>query len=635
MIGAHKGTAMPVSRKLVAVVAADVVGYSRLMERDEAGTHERLRALTRDLIAPKIAERGGRTVKTSGDGMLLEFPSATSALRCAVDVQREMGARNLYLAPEERIEFRIGINLGDIIVEGDDIVGEGVNVAARLETLAEPGGICVAEAVFLQARRDLGVEFVDAGEKQVKNISKHIHVYHVVLGKGPGASGAAPAPNARRFGMSRKSVAVATGVLLFAVVMAAVWRVLPHPGVAGNAAGEAPTHSVMIVPFVGAAGDAALEGTAARLTADITRALGDSMPDMRVAPVPVAANIAAKTTDARAMGREANVRYLIQGDLLPTGTQIAATLRLVDTRDGRQIQTERRVIERSGLEDREPLIRQLTYAARVMLTDAILRAMPKPGSETTAQDFVDRSRALTIDDPVARAREMRRLADQAIRLDPKLAGAWTQRVISNVDLFENDFTVDRERILAEADADSLRAVTLDPRDPSAWWARAFVLGYVGNLDAAFAANDRAHDIDPTRFSPVILRGWLYLSAGKPSEALKVVDSLQVALGTMHSELQAMACAAHLALGAYEEAIAACDRAAASDASWFIFANLTAAYAMRGNTEKAAQAKARLLKVQPAFTIGRYEAKSFSSIPAALALDKAHLIAGLRKAGVPE
>jgi adenylate cyclase len=174
---------MPVSRRLVAVVVADVVGYSRLMERDEAGTHERLRKLRDELIDPKIAEHGGRIVHTSGDGMLLDFPSATSALRCAVEVQRELGARNLYVAADEKIELRVGINLGDIIVEGDDILGDGVNVAARLETLAEPGGICVASAVWEQVHEDLGVEFVDSGEQHVKNISKPIRVYRVAPGK--------------------------------------------------------------------------------------------------------------------------------------------------------------------------------------------------------------------------------------------------------------------------------------------------------------------------------------------------------------------------------------------------------------------------------------------------------------------
>ena len=628
---------MPVTRRLAAVVVADVVGYSRLMERDEAGTHGRMRELRERLFDPKVVEHGGRTVKTTGDGMLLEFPSATSAMRCAVEVQREMGAHNLYVTPDERIELRVGINLGDIIVEGDDIIGDGVNVAARLEALAEPGGISVSSAVLEQVHEDLGVEFVDSGEQHVKNISKPVHVFRVVLGKGLGVREAVPAPaqNARRFRMSHRTVAAAGGALLLVISIAAIWRVLVHPGAGGNAAGDTPVHSVMIAPFVTAPGDVALEQAAAPLSAEITRSLGASMPDMRVTPADAAAVIVAKSTDARSAGREASVRYLIRGDLLPTGTQVAATLRIVDTRDGKEVQTERRLINRTALDDQEALIRQLTYSARVMLREAISRTIPKSGGETSAQDLVDRSRALAIGDPVARAREVRRLADQAIRLDPNLADAWTQRALSNVDAFENDFTVDRGRVLAEADADSLRAVTLGPRDPSAWWIRALVLGYVGNLDAALAAADRAHDIDPTRFTPVILRGWLYLAAGKPSEALKVVDSLQGALGTMHSESQSMACAAHVALGAYDDAITACERAAASDDTWSIFANLAAAHALRGDGAKASQAKAKLLQVRPDFTIARYEAKRFSASQEAIERDRTHLIAGLRKAGVPE
>ena len=559
---------MAVNRKLVAIVVADVVGYSRLMERDEAGTHERLRTLHNELIAPKIALHGGRTVKTSGDGMLLEFPSATSALRCGVEIQREMGARNLYVPTDQRIEFRIGINLGDIIVEGDDILGNGVNVAARLEALAEPGGICVASAVRDQVQEDLDVEFVDLGEHLVKNISKSIHVLQVVLVTGLGAQGVPPAsaPNIRRTGTARWLAAGAVGIVVLAIVIAAAWRILPHPNTPERGAGEAPPHSVMIAPIVGAVSDATLEGAAARLTVELARAVGDSMPDTRVTPAAAAAVIAAKTADARASGVQANVRYLIQGDLLPTGTQVAVTLRLVDTRDGRQIQTERQVFERTALDEHEVLIRRLAYSTRIMLTDAILRAMPKPGEERSAQDFVDRSHAVTITDPVARA---------------------------------------------------------------------VVLGYLGRLDAAFAANDRAHNIDPTRFSPIILRGWLYLSAGKPMEALESVDSMQAALGNMAAEPQSIACAAHVAMGAYDKAIAACERAAASDDSWNIFANMTAAFAMLGEATKASQAKAKLLQVRPDFTIARFEAKKFSSSPEMIERDRTHLLAGLRKAGVPE
>src|SRR5947207_4696714 len=227
---------MSVSRRFVAVVVADVAGYSRLMERDEAGTHQRLRALLAELIAPKIAEHGGRTVHTSGDGMLLEFPSATSALRCAVEIQREMGVRNLYVAPEERIAFRLGINLGDIIVEGDDIIGDGVNVAQRLETLAEPGGISVASAVWEQVHEDLGVEFVDSGEQHVKNISKPIRVFRVALGKGTAAkaalAGVAPAAAAKRF-TGRHIAMIVGAIAVLALIGVGISQWLQRSGIAG------------------------------------------------------------------------------------------------------------------------------------------------------------------------------------------------------------------------------------------------------------------------------------------------------------------------------------------------------------------------------------------------------------------
>ena len=177
-------TSTPVARRLAAIVIADVVGYTRLMESDEAGTHARLREIRDNVTDPRIAEFGGRIVKTAGDGMLVEFPSATAALRCAVDVQREMGHRNLYVADDAKIEFRFGINLGDILIDGDDIAGDGVNVTSRLETLAEPGGICIGSTVYEQVHGDPGFGFVDMGEQQVKNIARPIRAYRVTLGKG-------------------------------------------------------------------------------------------------------------------------------------------------------------------------------------------------------------------------------------------------------------------------------------------------------------------------------------------------------------------------------------------------------------------------------------------------------------------
>src|SRR5216683_2295116 len=166
-------------RKLAAILAADVVGYSRLMGADEEGTLARLRAHRRTLIDPKIKEHHGRIVKTTGDGILVEFASAVDAVRCAVEIQRGMADRNAGVPPERRIDFRVGINLGDIIVEDNDIFGDGVNIAARLEALAEPGGICVGRAARDQVRDKLGFTFEDMGEQAVKNIARPIHAYRV------------------------------------------------------------------------------------------------------------------------------------------------------------------------------------------------------------------------------------------------------------------------------------------------------------------------------------------------------------------------------------------------------------------------------------------------------------------------
>src|SRR5213595_1818695 len=168
-----------VERRLAAILAADVAGYSRLMGVDEEGTLARLKALRRELADPKIKEHRGRIVKTTGDGLLVEFASVVDAVRCAVEVQREMAARNAGVSEDKRIQFRIGINLGDIIKDGRDIYGDGVNVAARLEALAEPGGICVSRVVRDQVRDKLAFSFEDAGEQRVKNIARPLRVYHV------------------------------------------------------------------------------------------------------------------------------------------------------------------------------------------------------------------------------------------------------------------------------------------------------------------------------------------------------------------------------------------------------------------------------------------------------------------------
>jgi len=224
-----------VERRLTAILAADVAGYSRLMGADEEGTLARLKAHRRDLADPKISERRGRIVKTTGDGMLVEFASVVDAVRCAVEIQREMAERNADVPSDQRIEYRVGINVGDIIIDAGDIFGDGVNVAARLEALAEPGGICVNRIVRDQVRDKLDIAFEDLGEQQVKNIARPVRAYRVLTDGAARIAAAVAPPTGRR--VPRWEIAAGIAVVVgLAAGAAAVWRL--HP--AQPAAGPAP-----------------------------------------------------------------------------------------------------------------------------------------------------------------------------------------------------------------------------------------------------------------------------------------------------------------------------------------------------------------------------------------------------------
>jgi class 3 adenylate cyclase len=278
----------PITRRLAAIVVADVVGFSRHMERDDAGTLARLREIREQLIDSKISVYGGHVVKTAGDGMLIEFGSADAALHCAVDVQRAMAARNESLAADERIEFRIGINLGDIIIDGNDIAGDGVNVAARLEALAEPGGICVSGSVREQVHGNVDVGFDDIGEQQVKNIMRPIRVYRVTEGQqkvgADETSGALPKSKMVALGASVLRPAwrwAALAVVLVGVVGVLVWLGRPITS-GGRSPMEPPAMSVEIMSFSALANDAAASRLAETLPRELTAVLVASYHYIRV-----------------------------------------------------------------------------------------------------------------------------------------------------------------------------------------------------------------------------------------------------------------------------------------------------------------------------------------------------------------
>src|SRR6266852_3223458 len=284
-----------VERRLAAILAADVAGYSRLMGADEEGTLAALKAIRRELGDPKIAEHRGRIVKTTGDGLLVEFPSVVDAVRCAVELQREMSERNAAIPTERRIEFRIGINLGDIIIEEQDIYGDGVNVAARLEALAEPGGICVSRVVRDQVRDKVDFGFEDLGEQQVKNIARPVRVYRIPL-----------AETARR-------------------------RVpLPLP--------DKP--SLAVLPFQNMTGGAEQDYFVDGIVEEITTAIS-RLPWLFVIARNSSFTYKGRAVDVKQVARELGVRYVLEGSVRKAGNRVRITGQLIDTITGAHIWADR------------------------------------------------------------------------------------------------------------------------------------------------------------------------------------------------------------------------------------------------------------------------------------------------------
>jgi len=293
-----------VERKLAAILAADVAGYSRLMGADEEGTLARLKTLRRELADPKIKEHRGRIVKTTGDGLLIEFASVVDAVRCAVEVQREMAERNADVPSDRRIEFRMGINLGDIMKDGRDIYGDGVNVAARLEALAEPGGICVSRVVRDQVRDKLAFSFEDMGEQQVKNIARPVRVHRILLGEGTG----------------------------------------PSEATAGGAANPPlalpDKPSIAVLPFQNMSGDPEQEYFADGMVEEVITALS------RIRWLFVIARNSSFTykgqaIDVKQVGRELGVRYVLEGSVRKGGNRVRITAQLIEAETGAHLWADR------------------------------------------------------------------------------------------------------------------------------------------------------------------------------------------------------------------------------------------------------------------------------------------------------
>src|SRR3984893_1421537 len=472
-----------VERRLAAILAADVAGYSRLIGGGEDGTLQAFKNIRIEQFEPIIAAHHGRLVKTTGDGFLVEFSSVVNALRCAVEVQASMIQRNADISPDGRIEFRIGINVGDIVVEDGDIFGDGVNVAARLEGLAEPGGICVSSRVQEDAAGKLDLSFVDIGEQELKNIARPVRVYRVATERDAEAA-TEPVP-------------------------------LPLP--------DKP--SVAVLPFVNKSGDPEQEFFADGIAEDIITALS-RYPSLFVIARNSCFTYKSRAVDIRQVGRELGVRYVLEGSLRKAGNRIRVTAQLIEANTGKHLWAER--YDRD-LADIFVLQDDITEAVTIAVTPAIAhaeqqRTVRKPPGSLDAWAAYQRglwhwSKFSADDNALAQ-----KFFQQAIDLDPTFGGGYRGLAMAQAVAAGGFQTRNLAETLISAEALARRAVALDGADAEAHSTLAATLCSRGDYEGALDEAERALAISPNLAGAHATLGATRIFSGRPKEGLAALQT---------------------------------------------------------------------------------------------------------------
>jgi adenylate cyclase len=586
-----------VERRLAAILAVDVAGYSRLMGADEEGTLARLKAVRRELADPKIKEHRGRIVKTTGDGLLLEFASVVDAVRCAVEVQREMADRNTDVPSDRRIEFRMGINVGDIIKDGRDIYGDGVNVAARLEALAEPGGICVSRVVRDQVRDKLTFSFEDMGEQQVKNIARPVRVHRVTVGKTADGS---------------QTAAVA--------LMPSSPLALP----------DKP--SVAVLPFTNMSGDPEQEFVADGIAEDVITALS-RYPSLFVIARNSCFTYKGRSVDVKQVGRELGVRYVLEGSMRKAGNRIRVTAQLIEAGTGNHVWAER--YDRD-LADIFAVQDEITHALTIALTPAIAgaelrRAIRKPPESLDVWAAYQRGlwhlgKADPEEDTIAQ-----NFFRQAIHLDPNFAPGYSALALAQLQAAAVYQKLSLLEAQTAAEAFARRAVALDGADAEARSCLGWALQSRGELDGALVEIERALAMSPNLALAHWQKGATLIFSGRPNQGLEALETcirLDPRDPFMSVRLLHIACGLYFARE-YESVIEAAKRLILSYPNFpMIYRWPAAALGQLGRTAEAKEWLEKAISDAPA----AFDMYVRNRVPWFRPEDYAHLVDGLRKAG---
>ena len=572
-------------------MAADMVGYSRLMELDESGTHARLKAHRIELIDPTIAKNSGHIIKTTGDGMLLEFASVVDALTCAVEIQTRMARRNSDLTAEQRIDFRIGINLGDVIVDENDIFGDGVNLAARLEQLAEPGGICVSQVVRDQIRGQIEVDFEDLGEQSVKNISRPVHVYRVCLDKSQQHAKAsqqmkADEPSAR------------------------------NPAIA-------------ILPFTNMSGDPEQEFFTDGITEDIITELS-RFRELVVISRNSTFTYKGKAVKIRDVARELSVDYVVEGSVRKAGNRIRVTVQLIDAQQDQHIWAER--YDRK-LEDVFDIQDEITSAIVATLFRRVedatgTRAKSKRPENLAAYECVLAAKILHHRSTPQDNTEAVKMVERAIGLDPKYAHAHSWRACILGQSWVNGWTADRDATWKEVGKELEIALSLDENDGDVHRILAAVCLAHEDIEKAQHHQERALSLNPNYDLVVVQQGELLTWLGQPEEGVTwILKAMR--LNPYHPErFWAHLGRAYFTAQRYSDAIDALKRISKTDA--LLHTLFAAIYARMGELVAAKAHVAEALTRNPDLTLKTCAA----NIHYKNAQDRDHHLQALEMAGIP-
>jgi TolB-like protein/class 3 adenylate cyclase len=573
----------PLQRRLVAILAADVVGYSRLMERDEAGTLAELKIRRKEVLRPLVAKYQGRIFKVTGDGVLVEFPSAVNAVQCAVDLQHGMAAANGGLSEDCRIALRIGVNLGDVMVEGNDLYGDGVNIAARLEALADEGGILVSGTAYDHIKNNIKVRFDDLGTQILKNIAEPVRIYRV------------------------------TGTQTISFT---------------QSKGASDRPSVAILPFSNMSGDPEQQYFSDGITEDIITELS------RFRAIFVIARNSSfqyrdKAVDVRRIARELGAAYVVEGSVRKLATRIRITAQLIEAAAGTHLwadRYDRPVEDVFAIQDEVVRTIVATLAGRLEATGAEgLRR--RPTASLSAYECVLRGNAFPIGDPADEA-AAHQLFEQAVALDPDYALAHARLAISHVNRWLQSMSGSSKELDC-AFALAARAVSLDAQEIVCHIALSYIQLYRRRYDEAEFHARKALALNPNRPNAVAAMAEFFVYTGQPDEAVALMNDA-MRLDPHHPAwFWTVLGLAHFTARRSAEAVAALKHR--PNLTFGSQAYLAAAYAQLGEEAAMRGAAAEVLRLRPDFSVSAF----FLAEPYKVASDREHLADSMRKAGLPK